>query len=71
MFHDGQPMTSADVKFSIEKIVLPYHSRGQVTSSSSNSSRCRPRTVVFKLKGPQPYFLKVFQAGETPIMPNT
>src|SRR6185436_7849529 len=28
-FHDGKPFTSADVKFSVEKIVRPLHSRGR------------------------------------------
>ncbi len=27
-WQDGKPFTSADVKFSIEKIILPYHARG-------------------------------------------
>src|SRR4029079_14728139 len=29
MWHDGKPFTSDDVKFSIEKVVAPYHSRGK------------------------------------------
>ena len=70
VFHDGQPMTSADVKFSIEKIVIPYHSRGRGNFQQLEAIETPdPQTVVFRLKGPQPYFLKVFQAGETPIMP--
>ena len=69
-FHDSRPMTSADVKFSIEKIVHPYHSRGRVNFQQLEAIETPdPHTVVFKLKGPQPYFLKIFQAGEVPIMP--
>ena len=69
-FHDGQPMTSADVKFSIEKVVRPYHSRGRVNFQQLESiDTPDDHTVVFNLKGPQPYFLKVFQAGEVPVMP--
>ena len=29
-WHDGKPFTADDVKFSVEKIIRPYHSRGRV-----------------------------------------
>ena len=50
-------MTSADVKFSIEKVVMPYHSRGRRQFRQLEAIETPdPHTVVFKLKGPQPVF---------------
>ena len=69
-WHDGKPFTSEDVKFSIESIVRPFHSRGRTYFGEVTAIETPdPRTVVFKLKTPVPYFLKAFQAGESPIMP--
>ena len=69
-WHDGKPFTSEDVKFSIEKIVTPYHSRGKVYFGELDGiDTPDARTVVFRLKKPVPYFLKAFQPSETPLMP--
>jgi peptide/nickel transport system substrate-binding protein len=69
-WHDGQPFTSADVKVSIERVVKPYHSRGQAYFGHLESVQVPdPQTVVFKLKQPVPFFLKAFQPTEAPILP--
>ncbi len=69
-WHDGKPLSSADVKFSVEKLVAPLHSRGKVYFGQLESVEAPdPRTVVFKLKKPVPFFLKAFQPSETPILP--
>ncbi len=69
-WHDGAPFTSADVKFSIEKIVRPLHSRGKVYFGNvALIDTPDPLTVVFKLTEPVPFFLKSFQPGESPMMP--
>ena len=69
-WHDGTPFTAEDVKFSVEKIVRPYHSRGQAYFGElQDVATPDPMTVVFTLKKPVPYFMNVFQAGETPIFP--
>jgi peptide/nickel transport system substrate-binding protein len=69
-FHDGKPLTSADVKFSVEKLVKPLHSRGKVYFGELEAVETPDaRTVVFRLKKPVPYFLKAFQPSETPILP--
>src|SRR5688572_12510547 len=69
-WHDGKPFTSADVKFSVEKLVGPYHSRGKVYWGELEAVETPDATtVVFKLKKPVPYFLKAFQPSETPILP--
>ena len=69
-WHDGKPFTSEDVKFSIEKIVTPYHSRGRTYFGNVTAIETPDaETVVFKLKAPVPYFLRAFQPSETPILP--
>lgn len=69
-WHDGVPFTSADVKFSIEKIVRPLHSRGKVYFGNvALIETPDPLTVVFKLTEPVPFFLKAFQPSESPIFP--
>lgn len=69
-WHDGAPFTSADVKFSIEKIVRPLHSRGKVYFGNvAIIETPDPLTVVFKLTEPVPFFLKSFQPGEAPMFP--
>lgn len=69
-WHDGKPFTSEDVKFSIEKVVMPFHSRGKTYFGNVTAIETpNPLTVVFKLKAPVPYFLGAFQPGESPIMP--
>jgi peptide/nickel transport system substrate-binding protein len=69
-WHDGKPFTAEDVKFSIENIIRPYHSRGKVYFGDVESIETPdPLTVVFKLRAPVPFFMNVFQPGEAPIMP--
>ena len=69
-WHDGKPFTSEDVKFSIEKVVKPYHSRGRTYFGEVEAIETPDaRTVVFNLKKPVPYFLRAFQPSESPMMP--
>jgi peptide/nickel transport system substrate-binding protein len=69
-WHDGKPFTSEDVKFSIEKVVTPLHSRGKTYFGEVAAIETPdPLTVVFKLKAPVPYFLRAFQPSESPIFP--
>ncbi len=69
-WHDGKPFTAEDVKFSIEKVVTPYHSRGKTYFGEVSAIETPdPLTVVFRLKTVVPYFLRAFQPGECPIMP--
>jgi peptide/nickel transport system substrate-binding protein len=69
-WHDGKPFTAEDVKFSIEKVVRPYHSRGRVYFGDvTEVATPDPHTVSFTLKEPVPFFMNVFQPGEAPIMP--
>lgn len=69
-FHDGQPMTSADVKYSMEKVVGKFHSRGgKVMKLVESVETPDDFTVVFKLKSEVPFFLLAFQPNEAPILP--
>jgi peptide/nickel transport system substrate-binding protein len=69
-WHDGKPFTSEDVKFSIEKVVTPYHSRGKTYFGDLQSIQTPDaQTVIFTLKQPVPYFLRAFQPTESPMFP--
>lgn len=69
-WQDGAPFTSADVKFSVEKIVKPLHARGKIYFNHLVAVDAPdPLTVVFKLDKPVPFFLKAFQPSETPMFP--
>jgi peptide/nickel transport system substrate-binding protein len=69
-WHDGKPLTSEDVKFSVEKLISPFHSRGKVYFGQLDGiDTPDPHTVVFRLKQPVPYFMKAFQPSESPILP--
>ncbi|MBI2017294.1 MAG: ABC transporter substrate-binding protein, partial [Candidatus Rokubacteria bacterium] len=61
-FHDGKPMTSADVKFSVEQVIRPLHARGRTNFRDLKSIETPDdHTVVFHLGAPQAFFLSVFQ----------
>lgn len=69
-WHDGKPFTSEDVKFTVEKLVKPFHSRGKIYFGElAGVDTPDARTVVFRLNKPVPYFLKAFQPTETPMLP--
>jgi len=70
-WHDGQPFTSDDVKFTFEKALLPWHSRTKASLGSAGLTIEAPddRTVVFRF--PQPYgpLLQQLNVTEAPIIP--
>jgi len=70
-WHDGQPFTSDDVKFTFEKALLPWHSRTKASLGSAGVTIEAPddRTVVFRV--PQPYgpLLQQLNVTEAPIIP--
>ena len=54
-WHDGEPFTSADVKFTIEEVVLPYHPLGaRVWATLDRIETPDPHTVVVHLEKPFP-----------------
>ncbi len=69
-FHDGKPLTSADVKFSVESVLRPMHPRGAANFGQVEAIETPdPYTVVFRLKQPYAAFLAVFHPSESPILP--
>lgn len=67
---DGDPITSADVKFSFEEMILKYQPAGKsnfgVIETIDDS---KPATVVFKLKRAYAPFLSLLNSLYAPIVP--
>ncbi|TCR62997.1 ABC transporter substrate-binding protein [Bosea sp. BK604] len=52
-WHDGQPFSSADVKFTIENVIIPLHGRGSTYGSIiSKVDAPDDNTVIIRLKTP-------------------
>ncbi len=70
VWHDGEPFTSEDVKFSIDVIAKGYHSRGRTYFGNVEEIETPDEhTVILHLSAPVPYLIRAFQAGETPLLP--
>jgi peptide/nickel transport system substrate-binding protein len=69
-WHDGQPLTSADVKFSFENLVGKYNARGREAYRSIKTiETAGPLTVKISLKKTYSPFLEVLTAHDGCIMP--
>lgn len=70
-WHDGQPLTSEDVKFTFEEILLQFHARTSASVEPALESIETPdeRTVVFRFNGPYAPFLQQLDVTEAPILP--
>ena len=71
VFHDGAPVTSEDVRFTFEQLLLQYHSRAR-TSVGDNLRRILtpdPHTVVFEFDRPYAAFLQLVDVTNAPVMP--
>jgi len=85
LFHDDSPLTSADVKYSLERVLKPAtKSPGasffrQIegapaviageTPHAAGITTPGPREVVIRLASPQPYFLQLLAMGFGAIVP--
>ncbi|SMF98742.1 ABC transporter substrate-binding protein [Burkholderia singularis] len=68
-WHDGQPLTAADVAYSLATL-RRYHPRAKTTFANLASvATPDPYTVVLTLSKPAPYLINAFSATETPILP--
>ena len=69
-WHDGHPMTAADVKFTIEKVTKLFHARGRgVFANVATVDTPDDATAIFRLNHPAPYIMTSLHASETPIVP--
>ncbi|HEX9116386.1 MAG TPA: ABC transporter substrate-binding protein [Anaerolineae bacterium] len=69
-WHDGQPFTGADVKYSFEEIVGKFHPRSQALIKRIKSIETPdPLTVVVTLKEAYAPFLLQMSVFEAPILP--
>src|ERR1043166_5746823 len=69
-FHDGQPFTSADVKFSILEVLKKVHPRGAATFRElTEIDTPDAQTAVFKLAAPAPYLMMALSGYESPMLP--
>lgn len=69
-WHDGEPFTSADVKYSFEEVLLQFHSRTKASVGSTLESIEVPddQTVVFRFTEPYAPFLQQLGVTEAPIV---
>lgn len=69
-WHDGEPFTSADVKFSFEEVLLQYHSRTAASVGNAIESIETPddQTVVFNFSEPYAPLLQQLNVTEAPIV---
>jgi peptide/nickel transport system substrate-binding protein len=71
LWHDGQPVTSADVKFTFEEVLLKYHGRTRAALGQNlrGVETPDPHTVVFRFKDPYAPFLALIDVVNAPILP--
>ncbi len=69
-WHDGEPFTSADVKFSFEEVLLKFHARTRASMATSLESIEAPddTTVVFNFAEPYGPLLLQLDVTEAPIV---
>ncbi len=70
-WHDGEPLTSADVKYSFDEVLVPFHSRTKASVGAALESIETPDdlTVVFRFSEPYAPFLQQLGVTEAPIVP--
>jgi peptide/nickel transport system substrate-binding protein len=70
-WHDGQPFTSADVKFTFEEMLLEYHSRTRAALRGILTEITTPdaATVVFRFSTPYAPLLQRLDVVEASILP--
>ncbi len=70
-WHDGQPLTSADVKFSFEEVLFRFHARTRAGLAPAVEAIETPdlQTVVFRLRRSHPALLRQLDVTEAPIIP--
>jgi peptide/nickel transport system substrate-binding protein len=69
-WHDGEPFTSADVKFSFEEVLLKFHSRTKASLGDALQSISAPDEHTVEFHFAEPYGPLLLQLGvtEAPIV---
>jgi len=70
-FHDGAAVTSTDVKFTFEEMLLKYHSRARASIGGNLKQITTPNehTVVFEFREPYAAFLQLVDVTNAPVLP--
>ncbi len=70
-WHDGAPLTSADVRFTFEELLLRHHSRTRASLGSLLEGIETPdaHSVVFRFREPYAPLLQQLGVTEAPILP--
>lgn len=70
-WHDGQPFSSADVKFTFDEVLLKYYARTKAGLENVLDGIDTPdaSTVVMRFKQPYGPLLQRLDASEAPILP--
>ena len=71
VFHDGAPVTSEDVRFTFEELLLKFHARARASVGDNlrRISTPDPHTVVFEFDRPYAAFLQLVDVTNAPVMP--
>ncbi|MDN2566127.1 ABC transporter substrate-binding protein [Aquibium sp. A9E412] len=68
-FHDGEPITAGDVRFSIETVKANSAVGPTMYRAVSAIETPDPRTVVIRMSDPIPFLLQALAPALTPIIP--
>ncbi len=69
-WHDGKPFTSADVRYSLEKVWSKMHPRGRTTYQNVTSVETPDdTTIVLKLSKPTPILMKSLSSYRSQVIP--
>jgi peptide/nickel transport system substrate-binding protein len=70
-WHDGEPFTSADVKYSFEEVLVKLHSRTKASVGNALESIETPdeHTIEFRFTEPYAPLLQQLNVTEAPILP--
>ena len=70
-WHDGEPFTSGDVKFTFEELLFELHSRTKASVGAAIESITTPDedTVEFRFREPYAPLLRQLDVTEAPILP--
>lgn len=71
LWHDGQPFTSDDVKYTFDEVLTKFHARTRASVGDAlyKIETPDPLTVIFRFYKPYAPFLQQLNVTEAPILP--